>query len=87
MTVTLPPEWEQYVNERVTPDRPADAVLVEALQALQQKEQYEAKLESLRADIAVGIAQLDAGLGIPGPINARKKLEEIRRQRGESCGN
>lgn len=83
MTVTLPAEWERFVQERVAAGQSADAVLVKALQALQQKEQDEAKLVSLRADIQIGLAQLDAGQGVPGPFNARQLLDDIRRERGQ----
>ncbi len=87
MTVTLPPEWEQFVAERVAAGRSADEVLVAALQALHLKEQHEAKRFALVADIQVGLDQLDAGQGVPGPFNARQVLEDLRRERGQRCGN
>jgi putative addiction module CopG family antidote len=87
MTVTLPADLQAFVDEQVAAGRSADEVFAEALRALQQKEQQEAKLSALRADIQVGVAELDAGKGVPGPFNARQVLEEIRRERGQQCGN
>jgi putative addiction module CopG family antidote len=86
MTVTLPAEWEQFVQERVAAGLSADAILIQALQVLQQKEQHEAKLAALKADIQVGLDQLDAGQGVPGAFNARQMLDDIRRERGQQCG-
>ncbi len=87
MTVTIPSEWEQFVAERVASGRSADDVLVAALQALHLKEQSDAKRSALVADIQVGLDQLDAGQGVPGPFNARQVLEDIRRERSQRCGN
>jgi len=89
MTVTLPADLQAFVDERVKSGRSpnVDAVLAEAVRVLQQKEQDEAKLAALRAEVQVGLDELDAGKGVPGPFNARQMLEEIRRERGQRCGN
>lgn len=84
MTVTLSAKQQAFVDEQVASGRfpDVDAVLDEALRMLAQKED-EAKLAALKADIQIGIDQLDAGQGVPGPFNARQMLEEIRRGRGQ----
>ena len=88
MTVTLPADLQAFVDEQVATGRDPnpDAVLAEAVRTLQRKRDEE-KLAALRADIQVGLDELDAGQGVPGPFNARQMLEEIRRERSQRCGN
>jgi putative addiction module CopG family antidote len=85
MTVTLPADLQAFVDEQVAlgaaPD--ADAVLAEAVRVLRQKRDEE-KRAWLQAALDDGLAQLDAGKVIRGPINARQMLEEIRQKRGQS---
>ena len=85
MTVTLPADLQAFVDEQVASGAAADAdaVLAEAVRVLQQKKDEE-KLAWLRAALDEGLAQLDAGKVIRGPINARQMLEEIRQKRGQS---
>jgi antitoxin ParD1/3/4 len=69
MDVTLTPELEQFVQERVASgkNQSANDVILDALRALEVQEREEQqKLEWLRAAIDKGIASLDRGEGIPG---------------------
>lgn len=77
MSVTLTPEQEREVAERVASGRypTSDAVIREALAALREREQYEAKRAALVADIEEGIASLDAGEGVP---LTRDTIEQIK---------
>lgn len=88
MTVTLPPELQAFVEEQVASGAAPDvnAVLAEAVRVLQLKRDEETKRAALKTDIQVGIDQLDAGQGVPGPFDARQMLEDLRRQRGQQCG-
>jgi antitoxin ParD1/3/4 len=63
MTVTLTPEAEAAVREKIESGRyqTADDVIHEALRALDERE----GLEQLRAKLQTGREQLSLGLGIP----------------------
>ena len=64
MKVSLTPELERLVADKVDGGRYASAseVVREALRLLEERDQdRNAKLEALRAKVAVGIADLDAG--------------------------
>lgn len=77
MSVLLTPEQEQEVAERVASGRypTGQAVIGEALAALREREELEAKRAALVADIEAGIASLDAGEGIP---LTRDTIEQIK---------
>ena len=72
MNVSLRPELERFVQERVASGRyrSAGEVLEAALSLLQEREEHEreqeAKLAALRADIEEGIASLERGEGVDG---------------------
>lgn len=64
MNVSLTPELERLVAEKVDAGRYASAseVVREALRLLEERDQIrEARIEALKAKVAVGIADLDAG--------------------------
>lgn len=64
MNVTLPPELQKMVDEHIHSGRFASSaeVIREGLLLLAQHERdAEARLESLRRDIAIGIDQSDRG--------------------------
>jgi antitoxin ParD1/3/4 len=80
MNISLTPELERLVDEKVKSGRYASAseVIREGLRLLEEKEELKRqRLAEVRRKIDRGIEQLDRGLGIPGP-EARARL---RRQR------
>ncbi len=83
MPVTLTPEQEAEVTDRVTSGRyPSHAtVIAEALAALRQKEADEAKHAALVADIQAGLASLREGKG--REVTATQLLAEFRARRAE----
>ena len=69
MNVSLTPELERRIAEKVESGlyTTASEVVREGLRLLFQQElRREERLARLRADIAVGVEQLDRGEGIPG---------------------
>ena len=75
MNVSLTPELEKIVAERVTSGRYASAseVIREALRLLEERDQ----LNQLRQEVRLGLAQLDQGLHRPFDSPA---LERVKRQ-------
>ena len=84
MNVSLTPELEKLVNERVRSGMYSSAseVIREALRLLNQQEGVrQRKLEELRKEIQIGIDQIERGEGVPldiGKIKSRlrKRLQE-----------
>lgn len=69
MNVSLTPELERYINEKVEGGsyRSASEVVRESVRLMQRvEEDRAARLAALRRDINEGIAQLDRGEGIDG---------------------
>lgn len=69
MDVTLTPELENIIDEKVKSGRYASAaeVVGEGLRLLKERDELDGvRLEELRRDIALGISQADAGELIPG---------------------
>jgi antitoxin ParD1/3/4 len=69
MNVSLTPELERRIAEKVESGlyTTASEVVREGLRLLFQQElRREERLARLRADISVGVEQLDRGEGIPG---------------------
>jgi len=83
MTVSLTPELEQYIAGKVSSGRyqTASEVVGEALQALQEKEKHERDLAELKAEIAIGIADCDAGRTQPFTEETIARIKERGRQR------
>jgi len=80
MNISLTPELEQMVDDRVKSGRYASAseVIREGLRLLEEQEQLkQQRLSEVRRKIDRGIEQLDRGLGIPGP-EARARLRQRR---------
>jgi putative addiction module CopG family antidote len=63
MNITLTPDSEQYLREQLAAGKfpSADAAVSEALRRMREHEQ---KMDELRRDIAVGIAQADQGMTV-----------------------
>ncbi|MEP3480589.1 MAG: type II toxin-antitoxin system ParD family antitoxin [Fuerstiella sp.] len=72
MAVTIPEELQSFVSRSVASGRfrSEEEAVTEALSLLQQPE---AKLDALRADLQVGIDQLDVGQKKPLDIEAIKR--------------
>lgn len=69
MNVSLNPELDRYVQDKVASGsyNSASEVIREALRLLQHEDAVrEAKLAALKADLQIGINQLDRGEGIDG---------------------
>ncbi len=80
MNVSLTPELEQWVDEKVRSGRYASAseVIREALRLLEEQELARQKtLAGVREKIDRGLKQLDQGKGIP-PEEARARLRATR---------
>ena len=88
MNVSLTPELERRISEKVESGlyTTASEVVREGLRLLfEADEAREQRLARLRADIQIGIDQLDRGEGIPGEVirqefaeraAARRKIDE-----------
>ena len=80
MNISLTPELERLVDDKVKTGRYASAseVIREGLRLLEeQDETKQLRLAEVRRKIDRGIEQLDRGLGIPGP-EARARLRQRR---------
>ena len=80
MNISLTPELERLVDDKVKTGRYASAseVVREGLRLLEeQDETKQLRLAEVRRKIDRGIEQLDRGLGIPGP-EARGRLWQRR---------
>ncbi len=69
MNVSLTPELERWVSEKVDAGRyrSASEVVRAGLRLLLQKEEeHAARIEALRRDIGVGLDELDRGEGVDG---------------------
>lgn len=84
MNVSLTPELEKLVNEKVKNGMYASAseVIREGLRLLQQQD--ELKYEALRRDIQEGLDELDRGEGVPAAkvfAEMKKKAKAMRRRK------
>lgn len=82
MNVSLTPELDRYVEEKVKSGRyrSASEVVRESLRVMQHvEEERQARLAALRRDIDRGADELDRGLGVDGDQAFARVLEEIER--------
>ena len=82
MDISLPPELEQLITERIQSGRYHSAIEVigDALHLLRERdERDQQKREDLRLDLAAGIEQAERGL--VGPLDARETLARVRQER------
>ncbi len=80
MNISLTPELEQMVDDKVKSGRYASAseVIREGLRLLEEQDEVKhLRIAEVRRKIDRGIDQLDRGLGIPGP-KARARLRQRR---------
>jgi antitoxin ParD1/3/4 len=81
MNVSLTPELEQLVHEKVKSGRylSASEVVREALRLLEERDRIrETRLEALRKEIAVGIEQGNKGEIVDGEEVFKELREDIR---------
>jgi antitoxin ParD1/3/4 len=90
MNVSLTPELEQYVNQKVESGmyHSASEVIREGLRMLKERDEiHHRKLEELRREIQIGIDQADRGETKP---LSREVIEDIksrgRKRRAEKAG-
>ena len=85
LNVSLPPELEARVREKVASGRygSASEVIREALRFFERYESSEtAKLAALRDDVARGLADADAGRVMELDVEALKRQARSRRPTG-----
>ena len=63
MNVTLSPEFERYIEQKVRDGQYPSAreILQDALRLLKEQEEEQQKLEELRREIRIGLDQADRG--------------------------
>ena len=82
MNISLTPELERFVNEKVESGMycTASEVIREGLRILKEQDELKTRrLEELRRELSIGIQQLDEGKRIPG----EQVFDELR-QRSKS---
>jgi antitoxin ParD1/3/4 len=82
MNVSLTPELEQFVNQKVESGKyqTASEVIRDGLWLLLEREEiHQKKLDGLRREIAIGIEQADQGK--VAPFNAKETLARVRKKR------
>src|SRR4051812_31036614 len=82
MTITLPPEWERFVTQKVESGQYQTAVEVirEGLRLLRERDDLrQRQIDELRQAIAVGIEQAERGQG--KPVSAQETLTQLRTDR------
>jgi antitoxin ParD1/3/4 len=87
MNISLTPELEQFVSRKVNSGlyQTASEVVREGLRLLRERDElHQTKLEELRKEIALGIAEADRGK--VGPVNAKGTLAKIRAKREAQAG-
>lgn len=83
MNVSLTPELERFVNDKVQTGRynSASEVVREALRLLEQHEQARtAQIEEFNRELARRLATLDSGEHV-APVEARSRLQQRSAQR------
>lgn len=79
MNVSLTPELERFVNQKVESGKyqTASEVVRDGLRLLLEREElHRTKLEELRREIAIGIQQADQG--DVAPLDAKETLARVR---------
>jgi antitoxin ParD1/3/4 len=80
MNIPLTPDSEQYLREQLAAGKfpTADAVVSEALRRMRK---YDAKMDELRLDIALGIEQADQGLAVDFNESTLERVKSKAHQR------
>lgn len=82
MNVSLTPELEQFVQEKVKSGRylSASEVVREALRLLEERDRIQQiKLETLRKEIMIGVEQIEHGDVVDGEAVFAELEDDIRR--------
>lgn len=87
MNVSLTPELEKYIQNKVETGRytSASEVIREALRAFEQKEEYERALKNFRAKLDRGLAEAEAGRTVDGEEVFARIREKSRLRRKKSA--
>ncbi|MCC6695684.1 MAG: type II toxin-antitoxin system ParD family antitoxin [Candidatus Hydrogenedentes bacterium] len=83
MQITVNPAQERFIQERLDTGLydSANALLEEALALLEERDQwFNLDIEHLKPAIAQGVAELEAGLGMDGPVFFEKLLRRSNPQ-------
>ena len=80
MTVTLTPDQEKFIEERMNKAgySSPEKVLEEGLRLIEAKEEYERRLIELRREIQIGIDQINRGEVVDGREAIAEILEKNR---------
>jgi antitoxin ParD1/3/4 len=84
MTIELSPELEQFIQDRVASGLYGSAsdVVQEGLRLLREREEtHHLRLEELKRDLRVGLAQLDAGRTVVLDEETREGIKRRGRER------
>ncbi len=81
MTISLAPEFQEFVAQKVASGRYGSEsdVVEEGLRLLREREAEQEKLADLRREIALGIQEADEGH--TAPLNAQETLARVRKNR------
>lgn len=84
MNVSLTPELERYINDKVETGsyRSASEVVRESVRLMQRvEEDRAARLAALRREVGVGLAQIDRGETVDGRGAFAEVLDSLKRDR------
>lgn len=87
MNVSLTPELEAFVNQKVESGRyqTASEVIRDGLRLLLERDElHQKKLDDLRREVRIGIEQADRGK--VAPLNATETLARVRKKRAHKAG-
>ena len=86
MNVTLPPELEQFVSQKVESGQYLceSEVILEGLRLLRERDELDRiRLEALRKEIAIGIEQADRGELVDGDVVFERLRQRIQKTSGQ----
>ncbi|PAX45713.1 type II toxin-antitoxin system ParD family antitoxin [Brunnivagina elsteri] len=84
MDITLKPEQEQFIQEKLQSGKyqTANEVIVEAFRLLEERDKrYQEWLEETRQKVAIGLAELERGEGVDGEVvmaELRDMIHQVR---------
>ena len=89
MNVSLTPELEKYVADKIASGWFNNATEVIRQSLREMKEADDKYMEKVRADIEIGLQQARDGLGVDGPTAMRRigaRLEKMRKEQQKKPG-